>query len=205
MLLGIEREILEFHRTAIQTHEIAGLSEYRSELVHDAAFHAAVVVLGALTDSRKLELVDSEAEKLVKSECECAFKGSRRGHSCSKRNITGENCVEAAYIAASFLDLTAHTENVACPALCRHVFFCKSEFAVLIKIESECTYCICAVCLDLSHHPFIDCSGEDESSVVVGMLADEVDTSCRGKEFTFCLEKGLEFFSYSGFHIFSII
>ena len=76
MLFGIEREVLEFHRAAVQTHEVAGLSEHRSELVHDAAFHAAVVVLCALTDAGKLEFVDSEAEKLIESERECAFKGS---------------------------------------------------------------------------------------------------------------------------------
>jgi hypothetical protein len=50
------------------------LSEYGSELVHDTALYTYVVVLCALADAGKLEFVDTECEKLVERERECAFE-----------------------------------------------------------------------------------------------------------------------------------
>ena len=74
--LGIEGEILVFESLAVQADQAALLAENGSELVHDAAFHAAVVMLGALADLGKLELVDIVAEELVDGKGERALKGS---------------------------------------------------------------------------------------------------------------------------------
>ena len=63
--LGVEREIGILQRTAVQTDQVALLAEHRGELVHDAAVHAAVVVLGRLTDLRQFELVDTAVIEVV--------------------------------------------------------------------------------------------------------------------------------------------
>ena len=78
VLCRIEREILEFHRTAVEPHQMTLLSEYRCELVHNSAVHSAVVVLCALADSGKFEFVYSVAEEFVECECECTFKSCGR-------------------------------------------------------------------------------------------------------------------------------
>jgi hypothetical protein len=78
ILSRVEWEILKLHRTAVKTHEMTGLSENRGKLIHDTALHTAVVMLSALTDTSKLELIDTELEKLIKSKSESTLKSSRR-------------------------------------------------------------------------------------------------------------------------------
>ncbi len=53
---------------------MAFLAENGCKLIHDAAFHATVVVLCALADLCKLELVDAVLEDFVEGE---GVKGSR--------------------------------------------------------------------------------------------------------------------------------
>ena len=200
MLFRIEREVFEFHRTAVKSDEIAGLSEYRSELVHDSALHAAVIVLCALTDARKLELVDSEVKEIIEGISESAFKSCRRRHSCSERNVTGKNSVESGNLSASLDDLAAYSEDIACPALMWSILLIKSEFAILIKVESKSMHLISAVKLDLGNHSLVDSTWEYESSIVISMFSDKVYASCGCKELTLGIEKGLEFFRNSCLH-----
>ena len=63
--LRVEREVGVFQRTAVQTDQVAFLAEHRGELVHDAAVHAAVVVLGRLADLRQFELVDTAVIEVI--------------------------------------------------------------------------------------------------------------------------------------------
>ena len=50
------------------------------------------------------------------------------------------------------------------------------------------------------NHTLVYCTWEYETTIVVCVLTDKVNTSCRCKELTLCLEKGLEFFSNFLFH-----
>ena len=72
---GIEGEILELHRGAVEAHQVAGLAEEGSELVHDATFHADIIMLRGLTDARQLKLVDVEVKQLVEGKGVGAFQG----------------------------------------------------------------------------------------------------------------------------------
>ena len=66
-----EGEIFVLKRTAIETYEAVLLSEHGCELVHNAAIHSAIVVLGGLTDLGKLEFLNGVAvEKVVQGVCE---------------------------------------------------------------------------------------------------------------------------------------
>ena len=116
MVLGVEGEVFKLHGAAVETHEVAFLAHYRCKLVHDAAVHAAVIMLGRLTDACKFEFIYLVVvEEFVDSECEARFEGGRRAEACTKRNIAGEYGVEAMYCAAAFEYLAAYAEDIAGP------------------------------------------------------------------------------------------
>ena len=75
--LRVEWEVLVLQCLAVQADEASLLSEHGCELVHDAAVHTAVVMLGGLSDLGKFELVGHIVEEIVQSICECALKGCR--------------------------------------------------------------------------------------------------------------------------------
>ena len=75
---GIEGEVLELARTAVETHEMACLTEDRSELIHDTAVHAYVLMLGGLAHAGQLELLNLVlAEQLVDGESEATLQRGR--------------------------------------------------------------------------------------------------------------------------------
>ena len=69
-----EREILVFQRAAVEAHEVVFLPENGSKLVHDAAHHTTIVVLGGLPDLGQLEFVDFNAVHLTDAECIRTFQ-----------------------------------------------------------------------------------------------------------------------------------
>ena len=154
------------------------LAEYRGELVHDAAFDAAVIVLGRLTDAGEFEFVYFVVvEEVVERECKYAFERSRRRKACAKRYIAREDGVKPFDCASAFDDLTAHTEYIAGPLLFGGVFFVEAEFDIIVDIDRKYPDLVSAVGLDLGHDAFVDSSGENKSAVVVGVLAYEVDSA----------------------------
>ena len=77
VLLWIPGEVLELTAAAVETHEVTLLAEYGSKLVHNAAVHANIVVLGSLACLGKLHLLNLVVTELVvDSECEAALEGS---------------------------------------------------------------------------------------------------------------------------------
>ena len=174
----IEREVLVLQGFAVEEDEAAGLTEARSELVHNAALHAAVVVLGALADLGEFELVDGPAvEQVIDGESEGALKGGRRREACAERHVAGKNGIEAFNLAATLDGFAAHAEDVASPESFRLVRLFKSEFGIFVEVQGVSPDLIGSVRLDFSHYALVDGSREDVASVVVGVLADEVDTS----------------------------
>ena len=77
VLLWIPGEVLELTAAAVETHKVTLLAEYGSELVHNAAVHANIVVLCSLASLGKLHLLNLVvAELVVDGECEAALEGS---------------------------------------------------------------------------------------------------------------------------------
>ena len=72
--LRMERIIFIFHGLAVQSHEISGLSEYGSELVHDSAFHSAIVMFCRLAYTCKFEFVYIAVEQIIQGKCVRTFK-----------------------------------------------------------------------------------------------------------------------------------
>ena len=72
----IEREIFVFQCLAVKSDETSLLSEYRSELVHNAAVYTAIVMFCSLTDLRQIKLIYHVVEQIVDSIGKCTFQCS---------------------------------------------------------------------------------------------------------------------------------
>ena len=149
-------------------------------------------MLGSLTDLRHVPLREAEREEVIKCEGEGALQCSRRRHPCAQRYIACEDRVEASDLAATLLDLTAYTEDVACPGLAGCILFLEAELSGFAEVECESTDAVRAIGADLSDHSLVDSAGEDEGAVVVGVLTDEVDTARRRVEGTGFAVEGCE-------------
>lgn len=150
-------------------------------------------MLGRLADARKLKFVDGVAvEEIVESESEAAFKGGRGAEACAERHIAGENGVETLDFAATFDYLAADAEDISCPLLGGSVLFLQSEFSVFIDVDRENAHLLGTVGGDFRHDDFVDGSGKHESAVIVGVFADEIDTSCRRVDDSVFAESFLE-------------
>ena len=179
-----------FEALAVQAKELTSLTEDRSELVHNPTLYTAVIVLGSLTDLRHIPLGEAEGEEVIKSESEGTFKCRRRRHPCAQRHIASEDRIKACNLTATLLDLTADTEDVACPRLLRCILFLEAKFSGFTEVKGEGTDTVGTIGADLSDHSLVNRTREDEGTVVVGVLTDEVDTTRRSVEGTgFAVER----------------
>ena len=177
--MGLKGEVLELHCGAVEAHQVAGLAEKRGELVHDAALHAAVVVLGGLPDAGQLELVDAEVQQVVECKGESALQGCRRRHSRANRHIAVKHGVEAFELVTPLNDLAAHAENIVGPMLVRMVFLIHAKLAVLFLVDGVGANFVRPVELDDSMDALVDGAGENIAAVVVGVFANQVDAPRR--------------------------
>ena len=75
--IGLEGEVFELARTAVETHQTACLTEDRGELVHDTTVYTAVVMLGSLTSENHIPLTDLiVAKDVVQTTGEAALHSS---------------------------------------------------------------------------------------------------------------------------------
>ena len=199
--LRIEGEILVFQRLAVQANQTARLAEAGSELVHNAAVHAAVIVLGALSDLRQFKLVDVVAERIVQGKGEAALEGGGRRKTRAEGNVTRKNGIESLHGTAALDRLAAHAEDVAGPRLCGLVLLVQAKDGFLVVIEGESAHLVRSIEFERRHNTFVDGAGEHIAAVIVGMFADKVDTARR------CIQRcarpveGFEFFQNFCFHI----
>ena len=175
---GMEGEVFVFQGFAVEADEAAGLPEAGGELVHDAAHHAAVVMLCALAYLGKFELVDIVVEQFVEGEGEAALEGGRRRKACTQRNVACEHGVEALHGAAALDGFAADAKDVAGPLLFGLVFLAKAEDGLVFVVQAVHVDSVLAVGFDFRDYAFVDGAGEHVAAVVVGVLADEVDAPC---------------------------
>ena len=204
--LGVERHIFELERTAVEAHQMPLLAAARGELVHDAAHHTHVIVLGRLSDQRDLETLQSQVEQIVEREAEAALQSGRRRHSGAEGHIAREDGVETTHLFATFGHLPAHAEYVARPLLRGLVDLLEAELRRLAQIQSEGAHPVGAVEADLAVHRLVDGSRQNETAVIVGVFADQVDATGRGVDRTRRAVKRFEFFSdFRGIHTFMFL
>ena len=106
----------------------------------------------------------------------------KRSLSAKAKVLSSAARVEATDLAATLLDLAADAEDVACPGLLRSILLSETELCALAQVKGIGAYPVGAVEADLSDHSLVYRTGEDEGTVVVGVLPDEVDTYRGGEE-----------------------
>ena len=156
---------------------MSGFSEYRSELVHDAAVHAAIIMLRGLSDFCQLELIDSKLEQIVKGKGVCTFQCGRGRHPGSQWHIAGKRRIESLDSTPALDNLAAYSEDITCPTCLRCVFFAEAELYIIVQVDGESANFVRPVRFDFGYHAFINGTGENETAIVVGVLANEVDAS----------------------------
>ena len=78
--------------------------------------------------------------------------------------------------------------------MCRLIFFVKTKFSLHVIIKAICTDFSDAVEFYFGYYSFVDGSGEYITSVIICMLADQVDASGRCKLNATFAKEGKEFF-----------
>jgi len=99
------------------------------------------------------------------------------------------------------LNLAADAEDIARPALGRFVGLVESELRALAQVERIGAHLVRTVELDGCDDALVHGPREDESSVVIRVLADQVDTPRRGEQngaFTVQFRKFLADFFFHG-------
>ena len=137
-------------------------------------------MFSCLTSENDIPFADLVVGKeVVESATETAFQSSRRTHSCTERHIAGECHVEALDIDTEETELLYHAIYEASP-LCRwSLWIVDLELYLILEVDGIGNDGICAVRTHLSHHTLCNSTWKDEASVIVGMLANEIDASWR--------------------------
>ena len=184
--LGIERIVLKLTAAAIQAHQLSCLSEDACKLVHDTAVHATVVVLRSLScqyDVPFAYLVLSE--EVVQSAGEAALHSSRRRHTGSEGNITCKGNVVSFYGNTQFLHLLRDTVDISCPACTWPVGIAKLEVHAVLQVDGVSHDGIFrSVGTHFCHNATVNGAWENEATIIVRMLANQVDTSWRMIDFS---------------------
>ena len=176
----VEREVLEFSRTAIQTHKFAFLTKYTCKLVHNTTVYTDIFMLCSLSGESQIPFGNFiVTKKVIKRKCETTLQSSRRRHSCTKWYISVESSIETLNIHTEGLHFLHNSINVSCPRSARTYGVVNLKFYAILKVNRVAHDCISTIRAYLCHNTFIYSSWEDETSVIVSMLTNKIDTTWR--------------------------
>ena len=177
--IGLEGEVLELAAAAVEAHQTASLAEDRGELVHDTAVDAAVVVLGSLSGEHHIPLRDLVlAEDVVQTAGEAALHSGTRRHTCTKGHVASKGDVEALDGNAELLELLSDAVDIACPRSLGAGRIVELEVYTILQVDSVGHHGIFStVGAHLGCDALVDSTWEDEATIIVGMLTNEVDTA----------------------------
>ena len=189
--IWIPREILIFAAAAVESHEAPLAAVHGGELVHDTAFDAYISMLCGLTDACHCHAVQMAVKEVVEGEGEAAFERCRRAHAGAEGHVAPIDGVETSHLYACRLQFAHHAVEVhgghrTLP------FSLDGEAKSQLEVGSVGVDGICAIGADDSSNALCHSAGEDESAVVVGVFADEVDATRGAEGYSFAAEAGGE-------------
>ena len=110
-------------------------------------------------------------------------KSGRRAQSGCKGNVTGKNSIETAHSAAGFYNFTADAEEYSGPTperACHFLSRLKLGVFVAVNVKILSLYQV-SVNLDFGHYSLVDSTGKDKTTVIIGVLAYQIDSSGRSR------------------------
>ena len=190
--------VLELHGIGIQEDRVVLFAHGGSELVHDTAVHAVVVVLGILSDQRQLFIGDLiETIERAKREAGHDFKSRGRGKTRAVGDITVNGHVKTAVqlVAAAFespynsLGIIRPLAGPGCVQIINH----NLGNACLRDIDRSETELSVLSLLYSSIGADIQRAGKYMTAVVICMLTDQIDTA-GGEKYSYAVRSPISLF-----------
>ena len=119
------------------------------------------------------------AEEVVKGIGKAAFQCGTRRHACAQWNVAGEGGIEWLHVNAKCHHLLADAIDVACPCGGGTLGVVEAEVGHVFEVNGIDVAGLLSIGSDFGHDALGHRAREHEASVVVGVLADEVDTPGR--------------------------
>src|SRR5437588_6965737 len=161
--------MLCFKRTTVYQQRHTRLTQERGILVHDAAVYADKLVLSMLAQHGEVLFRNPELEEFIKRERGGSFDRCRRREPTCQRDISCKRAPERWDFIALLFRCPDDTARVVCP---RPLALAK-ELAFLLKVGGV------ELRITMSYrqgNATVYCAGQDESAIVISMLADQVDS-----------------------------
>ena len=137
-------------------------------------------MLCCLTCKCELEFLNFVvAKQIVQGASKATLKGSRGGHTCAKRHITGKGGIETFYRNSEFHHLTADSENEAEMSCCWTFFIVEREFSIIFQVDRISADFACSIGFNFSNYTLFYGTGEYETTVIVGVFTNDIDTAGR--------------------------
>ena len=189
---------LGFQAAAVDEQRMPVLAQCRYELIHDAATAADELVLGLLAQQRDVAQAGIEPESGLQCLAHGHFQGCRRTEACTLRHVATHHHVQPMGQRAETLDEDIDdAADVVGPALVTVLGTCISSelVALVVIVGSHDPDAIVGARRDGNFGGEVDGAGQHETVIVVGVLADQVDTTrCTddvgGRGVQFLLQQG---------------
>ena len=189
---------LGLQAAAVDEQRMPVLAECRDELIHDAATAADKLVLGLLAQQRDVAQAGIEPEGSLQCLAHGYLERSRRAEACTLRHVAADHHVQPVGQRTETLDEDIDdTTDVVGPALVTVLGTCVSGelVALVVIVGGHDPDAIVGTRRDGDFGGEVDGAGQHETVVVVGVLADKVDTTrCTddvgGRGVQFLLQQG---------------
>ena len=163
-------------RTILFTHG-------RSKLIHDSAVHTIEVVFRILTDQCEIDHRNVKSKGVTQHQSGQHFQGSRRGQSAAGRDITvDQNVSTCSQMIAPLFKGPHYSLWIIGPAGCfawNQIIERGGDDAVICKVQRIKTNRAVLSFADHTIGSDGQCTGKYVSSIIIGMFADQVDTTWR--------------------------
>ena len=171
---------LGLQAAAVDEQRMPVLAQCRDELIHDAATAADELVLGLLAQQRDVAQAGIEPEGRLQRLAHGHFQRSRRAEACTLRHVAADHHIQPMGQRAETLDEDIDdAADVVGPALVTVLGTCISSelVALVVIVGSHDPDAIVGTRRDGDFGGEVDGAGQHETVVVVGVLADQVDTT----------------------------
>ena len=167
--------MLVLQRIAVQRDSTILLPESRGKLVHDAAVHPHEVVLRVLGHLHELQHRERTAVQGVESHSGHHLDGGGGGERSPDGQVAAVVELETAHGKSPVGELLDHAERVIHPAVpfLRQFLFANREFCRIVFGDETAEIRI-IVLFHSEIRAHVERGGEDEPTVVVGVVTDEV-------------------------------
>ena len=117
------------------------------------------------------------SKQIIQSTAKTTFHSSRRAHTSTERNITSKGYIKSFYINTKCFKLLNHTIDESCPCSAWTFWIVYLKFNSVFQVYRVTHYSICSVRSYFCHDTLIYGTREYETSIIICMFTNEINTS----------------------------